>query len=201
MDTPDETSPEMSPPSEIGEMPDKPSSWPTGIGVLGIVLASLGLVGGCCGLLTPVFWSTMVDFMNSSGNVPEQQIQAMQAAKPPTGWSVGAGLIGLVLATLLMIGSIKVIRRRAEGVTLCKIWAWVAIPWSVLAFIVNMYIQMQIPQEAQQMGAAGQVAGLAFGACMTLVFGIGIPIFMLAWFSRQKIRDEIAGWADDAGLI
>ena len=105
------------------------------------------------------------------------------------------------MMNVLMVGAINVIRRRTKGVTLCKIWAWFTIPWSVLGFIVNMYVQMQIPKDAQQGGPVGQYIGLAFATCMTLVLGIGVPVFLLAWFSRQKISDEIASWSDESQQV
>ena len=183
----------MTPPSEIGEMPEKPPGWPTGIGVLGIVLASLGYASGCCGVVYPFVMERFIDMMSSGGNVPQEQIDAMKASQMPAVWMIPASLVGLMMSTLLMVGAIKVVRRRSGGVRLCQIWAWFAIPWSVLGFSVAAYFQMQAPPNPQ-MGAAGQYIGIGFSACLTLVLGIGVPLFMLAWFSREKSKEEIRSW-------
>ena len=72
----------LAPPSEIGEMPQPPSSWPTAFGIVGIILASLGLLGGCCSLLTPAIWPRYLDMM-SNMNIPEEQMQIIRASQPP----------------------------------------------------------------------------------------------------------------------
>ena len=47
----------MSPPTEVAAyaVPERPSSWPIVVGIIGIALAALDLLGGCGGLVTPFF--------------------------------------------------------------------------------------------------------------------------------------------------
>jgi hypothetical protein len=194
--------PTPAPPVEHVEVPEKPPAWPTAFGVVGIILASLGLLNGCCGLGSPILIQWFAGFMEGQEGVTEADIQAMTASLPPTLWLVPASLANLALSTVLMIGAIKLIQRRSSGVGLCKTWAWITIPWSIVGFIVGMYFQMQVPREAQQMGAAGQYIGLAFGGCMVLVLGVGLPLFGLYWFTREPVKAEIMAWTEERrGII
>jgi hypothetical protein len=188
---------EVPPPSERGSTPElgQPTSWPTAFGVIGIILASLGLVGGCCGLAAPIYWPMIIDFMVQN-NTPQDQIDAMRAQQPPLAWAVVSGVVGLAMSTLLLTGSINLLRRRDSGVRYCTWWAWATIPWSVLVFVVSLMIQLRVPPNAQQGGAMGQAVGIAFSSCMTIVLGIGVPVLFLAWFARGKIRQEVASWSD-----
>jgi hypothetical protein len=185
------------PPLQTVQLPEKPPSWPTVFGVVGIILASLGLLNGCCGLGSPFLMDWFASFLEGQEGVREQDLRAMRASVPPTLWIVPASLVGIMLSVILMIGAIRLIQRRSSGVGLCKFWAWFTIPWSLVGFIVGVYFQMQVPTDAQRMGAAGQYLGLAFGGCMVLVLGVGLPLFALFWFMREPVRAEIQVWAEE----
>lgn len=204
METNEPTSPEpAAPPSEVGELPEKPPSWPTVFGVINIVLASLGLLGGCCALGYPLVMPPIANWMRSN-NTPEEQVRLFEASQPPVVWTVFAGLVGLVLAIVLLTGSIKLIRRVEGGVKLCRVWAWISIPWTVLGFLVNIVIQLQLPQDIKDLQAqssGGQYLGLAIGACFAIVIGVGYPLFMLLWFARDRSRAEIERWATESRTV
>ncbi len=188
--------PVTAPPSEMGEMVPVPSSWPIAIGIIGIVLASLGLFGGCCGLVSPL----MMNFFKgmASGNMPQQRIDQIFASQPPTMWIIPASLVGLALSTLMLVGCIGLTRRRAGGVSLCKAWAWINIPWTLIVLVVGSYFQLRVPAGAQQMGAGFQYFGVVIGACYGLSFGVGFPLFLLIWFARRPVKDDIAAWAAES---
>ena len=192
----DQQSPAKTPPSEVGELPPDPSRWPTLIGVVSILLASLGLAAGCCGMASPFlpgFFSDMV---------PPEQIELMRASQPPVLWVISASLIGLAVSTLLLLAAIGILRRRSSGVTLCRVWAWINIPWAAISIIASIYIHLQVPQDAQQMSVGLQYVFLAFGICFTLLFGLGFPLFLLLWFSRARIKEEVDAWeAESRAMI
>ncbi len=198
----DQQSPAKTPPSEVGELPPDPSRWPTVIGVSSIILASLGLAGGCCGMASPFISSFFLDMAADGGQMSAEQIQHMRASQPPALWVIPASLIGLALSTLLLLAAIGILRRRSSGATLCKVWAWINIPWAAISMIASVYIQMRVPQDSQQMGAGFQYVFLAFGICFTLLFGLGFPLFLLLWFSRATIKQEVDAWeAESRAMI
>ena len=105
--------PAMAPPSEMGDMVPERPKWPTVIAVSGIVLASLGFFGGCCGLLVPFITNWSMSMASSGGNMSQEQVDKILAAQPPVAWIILASLVGLALSTLLLVGSIGLARRRA----------------------------------------------------------------------------------------
>ncbi len=192
MDTTDTTPPSMTPPVDLGELPDVPSRWPMVFGVIGIIFASLGLLGGCCGIMMPLIWPAYVDWLaNFMPN--EKMVEAMRQMRPPIAWTLLSSVLGLAMAILLLTGSIKLIRRKASGVSMCKLWAWINIPWTLIAIPLSMMIQPQMPPDLQQ-GGFGMQAGAAFGACFGAVWGLTFPIVMLIWFARRAIKDDVRGW-------
>ncbi len=186
--------PAMAPPSEMGDLLPQRSTWPMAIGITGIVLASLGLVGGCCGVISPFLTDFFMGMAADSGNMPQEQIDQILASQPPALWIVPASLIGMALATLLLVGCIGLARRRAGGVKLCLVWAWINIPWTLIGLAVGAYFQLRVPADAQQMGAGFQYFGLAVGSCFALTLGVGFPLFMLIWFARRSVKDDVAAW-------
>jgi hypothetical protein len=186
------------PPVQSVELAETPSKWPTVFGVIGIILAALGLLNGCCGLGSPILINWFAGFLEGQEGVSEQDVANMRAAIPPVLWIIPASLVTLILNVILMVGAIRLLRRLSSGVGLCKFWAWFTIPWSLVGFVVGMYFQMQVPQQSQQMGgAAGQYIGLAIGGCMVLVLGVALPLFALYWFMREPVRAEIALWDEE----
>lgn len=190
--------PVMAPPSEMGELVPERSKWPTVIGVIGILVASFGLFGGCCGVLSPFLMNFSRSMASSGGGMSQEQIDTMMASQPPMLWIIPASLVGMALATLLLIGCIGLARRRAGGVNLCKVWAWINIPWVLISLVVAAYFQFQVPADAQQMGVGFQYFFLAAGACFALTTGVGFPMFMLIWFARPSVKDDVDAWAAES---
>ncbi len=192
MDTADTTPPSMTPPTDLGELPAKRTTWPTAFGVIGIIFASVGLFGGCCGIVMPLIWPAYVNWL--ANFVPdEKMVEAMRQMRPPIAWTLLSSVLGLAMAILLLTGSIKLIRRNASGVSMCKLWAWIIIPWMLIAIPVSIKIQPQMPPDLQQ-GGLGMQAGAVIGPCMGVVWGLTFPIVMLIWFARRAIKDDVRGW-------
>ena len=192
----DEESP-PAPPVQSIQLPEEPAKWPTVFGVVGIIVAAVGLLGGCCGVIAPLVWPYYIRWLEGLEQVPQEQLGAAKAAMLPAAWMVPASLVGLALSVVLLIGAIRLLRRRSSGIGLCKVWAWINIPWSLLGYVVNLLLQTRVPQDTQQMGAAWRYVGLAFGGCWVLVLGVGLPLFMLYWFTREPVKSEIALWDEE----
>ena len=187
--------PAMAPPSEMGDLVPQRSRWPIAIGVIGILLASLGLFGGCCGALSPLMTNMFKGMATGGGGMSQEEIDRILASQPPPLWIVPASLLGMAFSTLLLVGCIGLVRRRAGGVNLCKVWAWIIIPWTFISLAVAAYFQLRVPADAQQMGAGFQYFGLAAGTCFALSTSVAFPMFMLIWFARRSVKDDVATWA------
>ena len=134
------------------EMPSKRSSWPTVLGILGIVLASLGLLGGFCGLLGGLFMSSLLEMIASS--MPEDQRAEMVASMPEGGYMLVEGIAGLALGLMLLVGSIRLVKRRASCRSLLNTWAMVSIIYMIASSTYQ--ITVVFPQMHEKMEAAQQ---------------------------------------------
>jgi hypothetical protein len=188
----------MQPPVGGAPLPQEPARWPTPIGVLGIIFASLGLIGGVCGLAWPAILPWYVDQMKNSWNVPQSQIDLMLASQPPTVWYLLSASIGLVFSILLMIGSIRLLRRRASGAKLVKAWAWITIVWVPLNIVISMMLAPGLPAGSQPdptMQQQQQV-GMYFTIGCMAILGLAWPVFCVIWFARPKIRQQVSTWTE-----
>jgi hypothetical protein len=198
----EQTTPPPPPPPPVQSVPEpeKPPSWPTAFGVIGIILAAFGLLGGCCGVAMPLAWPHYINWLEGLESVPQEQVDMAKASMPPALWAVVGGLVGIIVSVILLVGAIRLIRRQASGVPLVKFWAWFTIPWSLISYVINMFIQMRAASNAgsdQPQHALSMYFGLVFGGCWVLVLGVILPLFVIYWFTREPVRAEIARWQEE----
>ncbi|MCH8152385.1 MAG: hypothetical protein IH830_08445 [Planctomycetes bacterium] len=193
----------MTPPVEPGEIPHRPSAWPMVIGVIAIIFGSLAILQGCFGAVSSLFMSSLSGFM------PAEQatmLDAMEGLKP---WMIIGAVLTLALGILLLVAGIGLVRRRAWSPTACMVWAGIK-----MMFVVGNTILADMAQQAQfeamqemmqqdpnmpaampaMMGSFMQVFGV-FTIVLGILWGWALPVFLLIWFSRGKIKAEVAGWA------
>jgi len=192
----DQVGPSLAPPTDPGELavPGRLSTWPTVIGVLAIVFGSLATLGGLCGVLGPL---VMPGLLQGTGSGAEQ----MAAAGKWQVWSIVMNVISMALSILLLVAGIKLSSRRASAATLCTLWAKLKI-LAVIGFCVLFFFIQRDQLAVTLKGSAGSpgvgeqvVTIAAFGSTVVyLLWGVALPVFMLIWFSRQRIREEVATW-------
>ena len=61
--------PPPAPPVQSMQLPEKPSKWPMVFGVIGIILGALGLLGSCCGVISPLVWPRYIQWLESMEGV------------------------------------------------------------------------------------------------------------------------------------
>ena len=180
-----------------------PSQWPTVIGVLAIIFGALEVLGGCVGIVSPWVMSAMVEVL------PEGQSMGMAAMVEWGRWMVASSLAGLGIGVLLLLGGVSLMQRRPRGRTLCLTWALLRMPAVVLGLVVGYLMQrdqlvaMQemfasdpsVPAAMSAMFGRFMQAGVLVGSVIGLLWGWALPVFMLIWFSRGKIKTEVASWS------
>jgi hypothetical protein len=135
------------PPVQSVQLAETPSKWPTVFGVIGIILAALGVLGSCCGAISPLVWPRYIQWLEGMEGVTEEQIAMAKAGMLPAAWMVPASLVGLVMSVILMIGAIRLLRRLSSGVGLCKFWAWftgVGLPLFALYWFMREPVRAEI---------------------------------------------------------
>jgi hypothetical protein len=179
-------------------MPEKASSWPTVIGVISIVVASLGLLCGCTGFFAPQFYKWAADMAAQSGQSDPMLDIQVRVAEQFQIFFIVLTVLSLASSVWLLVVAINLCRRKRSS-------RGGYIGWSVYALIVmaaNLGLQVLMTQSMAnalaQEGHGQRVTelwgGASFGLCIGLAFGAALPIFSLIWFSRGKIRNEVFSW-------
>jgi len=104
--------------------------------------------------------------------------------------------VGLVMAALLLAGGIGLVNRRAWSVTTLRVWAVARI---VFVVVVTWISSRMMDEMLQGMPATGASPGMVqsfqtVGLAMGLIWGCALPILVLIWLAREKIKAETAGW-------
>src|SRR5687768_9797165 len=87
----------ISPPPDFAEVPEQQSTWPTVIGVISIVLGSLGVVSyGCCGTFGVLIGPMMMNMAPAEEIDPASKAQ-MDVMQQFTWPALASGLIASVL--------------------------------------------------------------------------------------------------------
>jgi hypothetical protein len=194
-----EGSPMMSPPSSGEPMAEeRATKWPTVIGIIGIILASLGLICTCPGFFSLQLQRWGNDMAAQSGQANPVGEAQLKAAEQFHIFTLGLLAVGLFVTLWLLIGSISLLRRRRAARTHMIGWAMA----SLLTMALNVALQIVLFQSASaeltRMGeghlAAQLWIGVVIGAVFGILFGVALQTFVLIWFSRRKIVEEVATW-------
>ncbi len=200
---PAEQAPAMPPPSDPAEVPPSPSTWPTVIGVIAIVLGGLGALFGCLGAFSPLFMGMMQSI------VPEGQVTGLEGMMDWAVWLVALAVVSMLIAVLLLVAGIGITKRRAWGPKVALVWAGLKMIFVVVNSVIGYLVQIaqfEAMQEAMAndqnmpagmgafMGSLMQAFGI-FGLLIGVLWGWALPVFLFIWFARKKIRTETAGWA------
>ena len=194
-----ERSAPFTPPTQAPPPSVRASVWPTVVGIIGIIYASLGLFGTFCGLAYPFILPLYVDWLRSVGT-PEQRVQEMETSMPPVGWTVLTSMVGLALVILLFVGAVRLLRRQTSGARLCALWSWIIIPWSIVATVITLVIQLNAPEPS---GGRWEQIGTAILIVIVALIELVLPVFMVIWFARATIKSQVAQWrrrSDESAL-
>ena len=164
------------------------TSWPIWIGVFLCIFGGIGLLQRLAGVV-------FTAIMPALPLPPEAKMTG-------TLWVLGLvlSIVTLPLAVVHLIAGIQTLRRRPSA----RFWIVVFFIYAVLAIIPGSIFQWysmhhQMQQASQQSGSPAGMA--AFGAgfavamvALTILFALIWPTFLLIWYSRDTIREEIRGW-------
>jgi len=169
-----------------------PSSWPTVIGTIAIVLGAGGVLMGAYSALAPVIFKSIGRLVPS-----EATLAAVQAYAP---WSVPLYVLSTLAAGLLLAVGVGLVQRRRWSVRAARLWAGVRILIVVALSILTYYMsrdQMTAMAEEQQSPMPAWLAELipTISVASVVAWGWAFPVFLLIWLSRGRIRAETAAWS------
>jgi len=185
----------------VFDTPASNSSWPKVLGIIAIVLGAMAALGSCIGAGASFFAGAMVDL------VPEGQASGLEGMMAWQTWLVGLSVLATGLGIGLLVGGIGLLRRRAYAATACLGWAALKMVYVLASAFVGYQVNVaQFEAMQNDPNMAGMPAGFMgavslFGAVLGVLWGWALPIFILVWFSRRPIREEVESWGLSAHQI
>lgn len=189
----------LTPPTTPGPLgvPQRPSAWPTVIGILAIILGAIGLLGSVWGTVAPFVGDKLLVPTGTPADTVARTI--MEKWKWPT---LVTNVLGVVAAVMLLTWGIWMHGRRRSCVRLANAWAIFVLLTTVASAVVGYFateesfaaIMSSTSMPAGAPTAAVMKAGALIGALCGGLFQAAPPIFILIWLARGKIRAEVATW-------
>jgi hypothetical protein len=156
------------------------------IAIIGIVLASLGLI------CTPF---ALIPFFMTSAAAQNPQIQMMHDSKPLMAWTIGSLAINFVLAILLLAASIGSLRLSAWARKGMIAWAIASSAMAIIGTAVQcvfvlpqLLAKMNSGNPADYGAAIGGIVGAVFG----IIFSLILPAFILVYYRKPHVVDAFA---------
>ncbi len=168
---------------------DNRPQWPTVIGTIGIVLGIVLLLDSVDDLIT-VRW-TAAEWRRI---FPPDLADLIARSMPPAAWRAVSAAVEIGLAALLIVGSLGLRRRARHGVSLCRLWAWLAIGWVV---VVIGRGTLWLEQHGGELPAVGTITWqvyVPFALVLAAALLLAYPVFLLVWLSRTAARSEYETW-------
>lgn len=188
------------------------SKWPKIVGIIAIIFGAGGLVGA---LITPASLFLTKSQMQTYSKLDVAQADIDAYLAQLTSLSYLSAAVQGALGLLLLVGGIVLLKRMKLASPLLQSWAVVKIVAGGFLLFQSGALsrtQMRLIYEATDKtlsssggGSAGagpvtssmmqfteyaMWAGLGFG----LIWLAALPVFLIAWFNRERIRDEVATW-------
>lgn len=191
----------LAPPVVAGALGVERAAWPTVVGVISVVLGSLGILKNACGGM-----GNLAQWFGGGGTGPLAGFGQLG------GWMVLAGVLSLVSLAVsgwLLWAGVQLLKRRKKSVALHKGWAWTRIGLALLEAVSSAAVQSVWSSTAMGGGAAGgggaggapagtdamMIAIVIISVALPLTFALTYPVVVLALFSRPWAKLEVERWS------
>jgi len=176
--------------------------WPRTVGIIAIVFAILGLFQALVGLVSLFLTRQQMGGL-ASGDVDPKQID--EYLDDFSSLTYLGAIVYALLGAILLIGGILLLKRRRDASTILQ-------AWSVLKLVAGGFllfrhtsltrVQMDIMTQSGAFGPGSGSdlvdrvtsisiwAGFAFG----VLWLAALPVFLLIWLNRARIRADIRSW-------
>lgn len=165
--------------------------WPTVIGILAIVLGSLGLLGGIWGAVSPLVMKTLFQNMAVDPNMP-------YFSEKWTQWTIMSSVVSSAVAVVLIVAGAGMLKRTAWSPRVARIWAVIKMVFVIVNVVLAFQIQQSTMETIAQTGGPRTVVNVSFltipGIFVGLVWGWALPVFLLIWFGRASMKEQVSKW-------
>lgn len=183
------------PPVQQGdfEVPQSPPAWPKVIGVISIVLGSLGILTNLWGAVAPFLMDAMFGSLQNN----EDLKATMQVQKDYMVWLVMAALLGLACALLLVIGGAGLCATRRWGHAALKLYIPLRVVGvagtAILTYVVSIATHQAMANSGSAVPMSSAIVVVTVG--LGLAWGLALPLFLWIWFSRPKVKAVVSAWS------
>lgn len=161
--------------------PPRRPGWATAIGVISIILAGVGLI------CTPISLAMEDLLPKLNPGAPTFDIKDYLPEWYGTCHTVMI-LVGLAMSVLLLVGGITVLRKHRSARALYLTWAGVQVVLTVISNVI-LLAYMDLSSAPRTMRFA-MIPGIVVG----IPIGLAYPVFLLVWFNRAKIKQQVSAW-------
>jgi hypothetical protein len=119
---------------EVGIAKRNRSGMVTAVGIVGIILGSLGLLAGACTGCLGAFFPMLQEFAKQNANDPNMAKAAQDLARIPAWFIIAEAVVALFRGTGLLVGGIGVLKRRNLGRMLVLAMA----AFGVVAYFIDL---------------------------------------------------------------
>lgn len=185
-------------PGPLGSVPQGPG-WPMAVGVVCILFGA--------GAALSAAWAIAMSYLSFQmlEGTPGGAAAGAMMLRWRT-WTLVGSALAMALGGVLIAAGAGIIGRRPWASGLALIWAVLKMILVVVSGILGIFMQQENLAAYTAAGAATMPAGMgpqaslmtamAVGvAVVGLLWGLALPVFILVWFLRPKIKAEVAAWS------
>lgn len=172
--------------------------------VLGIICIVFGAGAALMSVISTVGQKTMSKFTEQQLEVTGQDPAAYAALMEEwSGKLMALGGATALVALVLAAGGVLLLLKKRKAATALKVWAGLKIALVLITIPVTAGFQkanMEVAFGGAMAGEGAEIAASAtrVGLVVTIAFGVIwgliLPVFNLIWFSRKKIKEQVAFW-------
>lgn len=176
------------------------STWPTVLGIVGIAFGLFGAMGGVAGVVVNLVMVAgegfFADTLRGGPDAPPTVDVALKYAGLNAALSTGAAC----LALWLLAAGVMILQRRPASRMVVLGWAMAKIMLVLLMSGVQVVVQLDTLGAMREIMPDMDMMGPVFwgvaivSALFNLVWGAALPVFVLVWFARARIKAEVAAW-------
>ncbi len=176
--------------------PPKAPTWVRAIGIIAVIFGSLGVANGLCGAGSSFLMKPFLAKMGGTFSEGADTFAWMEKWKTTILMSAA---IAAVLGVFLIVGGARLLKCRHGAPKLLKTWAGAKIAFVIVNSVMQFGMQGE-QMEQMRRQAAGTPAALGMqigqygGFVIGVLWGATLPVLILIWFSRAKIKAEVAQW-------
>ena len=189
------------PPIAPSDLPGPKRSWNRTVGVIALIFGILGFLGALIAPVSLRFTKIMMKTFEEQG---ADSADVADYIEKLSSLSMMSTIALAILGIMLAVGGIFLMKTKRLGSPLLKIWAVLKIVFGIFVNYKNygltqqqMEIQTSVggmdPTAAEMTESITNIAvlvGMIFGT----LWVIALPVFLLIWLNRSKIKTDISTW-------